>query len=414
VWPNYLEAASTDQPEPDRLTIDRLYSLPHLIGTAPSGFVWSPDSRQLAFVWNDSGFNFRDVWMIDIEDPELEPRRWTTMPQIERPTPDAFEDPVALAEAEENWEHDRGVSALAWHPDGSHLVVSFHGDLWQVSSHTEPQRLTETASPERQAAYSPDGALLTYIREGEIWTLDSSGQETRRTALAEPDLDLVGFHWSPDGAQLAILQQDETDVSLRGIPDYLTEETTLREVRRAYPGEAPVRRRLGVIEPTKSLIESDAVGWIDWGETEPDMVLGYRWSPDGRMIAIDTSDLYAKDRQIFIVDLEEGKALRPRRVARDLDPENETFYYWRIAWAKDSERLYFLSDRDEDYHVWAIDPSGDAEPQRWTQGAWAVAEMYPVDEGLVVMGNRGRPEERQIFHVAQYILRARRCRRSCC
>ena len=90
-------------------------------------------------------------------------------------------------------------------------------------------------------------------------------------------------------------------------------------------------------------------------------------------------------------------------MARDHDVENETFYFWRIAWSRDGGSLYFLSDRDEDYHVWAVEISGEPGPRearRLTHGAWAVAEMYPVEDGLVVVGNHGRAEERQIFHVA--------------
>ena len=47
----------------DELTLERLYSLPRLIGTAPTGIVWAPDSSRFAFLWNDEGTNFRDVWM---------------------------------------------------------------------------------------------------------------------------------------------------------------------------------------------------------------------------------------------------------------------------------------------------------------------------------------------------------------
>ena len=48
-------------------TIERLYSLPWLIGTQPKGFEWSPDSQQLAFLWNDDGGNFYDVWAADVK-----------------------------------------------------------------------------------------------------------------------------------------------------------------------------------------------------------------------------------------------------------------------------------------------------------------------------------------------------------
>ena len=45
------------------LTLERLYSLPWLIGTAPKGLAWAPDSGRLAFLWNDEGTSFYDVWI---------------------------------------------------------------------------------------------------------------------------------------------------------------------------------------------------------------------------------------------------------------------------------------------------------------------------------------------------------------
>ena len=51
----------------DRLTLDRLYSLPRIIGTAPTAIAWSPGSTRMAFLWNDEGTNFRDVWVADVE-----------------------------------------------------------------------------------------------------------------------------------------------------------------------------------------------------------------------------------------------------------------------------------------------------------------------------------------------------------
>ena len=63
--PVHLSGQSAPPSERDasKLTIDRLYSLPNLIGTAPRGFSWSADGRYLAFLWNDDGMNFHDVWI---------------------------------------------------------------------------------------------------------------------------------------------------------------------------------------------------------------------------------------------------------------------------------------------------------------------------------------------------------------
>ena len=394
------DVASTDLATTPQLTIERLYSLPHLIGTAPGGSAWSADGRYLAFLWNDEGFNFRDVWMIDVEDPVMQPRRMTSMPQTDRPDPAAFESELALAEAQEKWERDSGVAAVLWHPDGTRLLASFRGDLWLIVENTEPRQLTHTPLPELRPAYSAEGRDLAFLRDGDLWFQDSSLSETQKTDLTEPDLGIVDFSWSPDGSSIAILQMDERQVSLRGIPDYLAEETALVEVRRAYPGEAPVTQRLAVIDTGVESATSEDVRWIDWGENEPDMLLSYRWSPDGKWIAIDTSDLYAKDRRVFVVDTGAEGALTPRQVAQDLDPLNETFYFWRIDWSVDSQLLYFLSDREEDYHVHAVAPAGEGDPKRLTRGTWAVAEMFPVEGGLVVVGNRDSPEERHLFRVS--------------
>ena len=62
------------------MTIDRLYSLPSIIGTAPENPTWSPDSRRLAFLWNDAGMPFRDIWLTDAHGGK--PVRVTHMPQI--------------------------------------------------------------------------------------------------------------------------------------------------------------------------------------------------------------------------------------------------------------------------------------------------------------------------------------------
>ena len=49
-----------------QLSLDGLYSLPSLIGTAPTRPVWSGDGGKLAFLWNDRGYPARDLWIVDL------------------------------------------------------------------------------------------------------------------------------------------------------------------------------------------------------------------------------------------------------------------------------------------------------------------------------------------------------------
>ncbi len=372
--PTLGRVSSTTPQTAARLTLDRLYSLPNLIGTAPRGFAWSADGRHLAFLWNDEGRGFHDVWMLDVEDPDGAPERVTRMPHAGAPATES-DNPVAAVEADIRVERDRGVSSVVWHPDGRQMLVSFRGDLWLVAMHAEPRRLTETRAAEMQAAYSPDGDILAFLREGDLWLMVAAGPASaavRRTNIAGPDIRLAGFQWSSDGSRIAVLETDQREVTLRGIPDYLSEETRLVSVRRAYPGEESGGQRIGVVDATLAGTRGGGVEWIEMGAGpseggRPDMLLSYRWSPDGSRLAIDTSDLFAKDRRIFVADFDRDVAPAVRLLVREQEPLNETFYYWRIEWSADSRLLYFLSDRDEDYHVWAVAPTDPApRPVRLT------------------------------------------------
>ena len=180
--------------DPRRLTLDRLYSLPHLIGTAPARFAWSPDSSRVAFLWNDEGMGFRDVWVVPAARPDARPVRWTRLPQVESDAAD--QDPVSAAEARARRERDPGAVEVLWHPDGERLLVSFRGDLWLVREGEQPKRALENA---RQPAFSADGTHLAFLRRGDLWLATGEGASERRlTKLASDGVRTASFRWSPD------------------------------------------------------------------------------------------------------------------------------------------------------------------------------------------------------------------------
>jgi len=405
--PSPAQGQSGPPPETvPKLTLDRLYSLPNLIGTSPKGFAWSADGDHVAFLWNDEGRNLHDVWVLDVRDPRAEPQRVTRVPQVDA-SPADLADELAAAEATVRTEGDRGVSSVLWHPDGEQLLFSRGGDLWLVSPGSEPRRVTETPAGEAQVAFSPDGNSLAFLRGGDLWlapVADLTSDAVRRTNIAGSGVRLTSYKWSSDGSKIAVLEVDDRDVAVRGIPDYLGEETRLVEIRRAYPGEAAGGQRLGLVDVSRSGPGADDIQWISMSEGvgeggEPDMLLDYDWAPDGDWLAIDTSDLTAKDRRIFVMDVRSDAAAATLHV-REQEPLNETFYFWRIAWSTDSRMLYYLSDREQDYHVWSVVPSDPmAAPVQLTQGPWAVASMHPVEDGLIAVGNRGNAEERHLFRV---------------
>jgi dipeptidyl-peptidase-4 len=393
-----LPAAGLAQPAPLPADLDRFYSAPSLIGTAPRAATWSPDGRRLAFLWNTDGTNALDVFVADVA--TATPVRWSRLPPLPVPAGDttAWATSWVAQRAALAAELDGGVSAIAWHPDGTRLVATLRGDLFVVGPGEHQRRLTSTRAAEQRSAFAPraaaDGAArLAFVREGELWVAvlrgDSLVSERRLTALARDGVGVEQFAWAPDGRALALVEVDRTAIRLRGIPDYLGEETVMPMVRRAFPGEDSEHRRVGVVA-----VDSGAVRWLAIEGEPTDVLHGLAWSPDGTQLAIDWSDVFVKDRRLLVAERATG---RVRTLVREQEPANVSAE-WQIAWGPDGRGLYFTSDREDDYHVWYAPLAGGA-PRAITRGAWAVFGFTVTRAGIVAVTNRGRSEERQVDRV---------------
>lgn len=377
-----LHLPAQPAPVPD---IDRFYSLPSLIGTAPRGVAWAGDSRRLAFLWNDEGTNFLDVWVADVAGGP--PRRVTRMPHPAMPAPATD---YATLRARTAAEQDGGVSAVTWRPRRDELLVTFRGDLWRVpAAGGEPVNLTRTPGAESRATPSPDGGRVAYVRDGDLWTvaLDGGAVPVRVTTLAKDGVGVESFRWSRDGAHLALVETDRTAIRTRNIPDVLADEARMVPQRRAFPGEPSERRRVGVVDAG-----GGDVRWLTLGGDPMDVIHGYAWSPARDELAIDLSDVFVKDRRVLRADAATGAVTE---LVREREPRNVSAEWW-VDWAPDGDAVYFTSDREDDYHVWRVGRTGGA-PSRMTRGAFAVFQATVLPRGgVAAVANPGRPEERHL------------------
>jgi len=374
---------------PLRPSIERFYSSPSVIGTAPRSPVWSRDGKRVAFIWNDEGTQFGDVWVTDAAGAAA--RRVTRLPHaplVANPGPDFKAQRAAIAA-----ELDAGVSSVTWTADGTRVLFTFRGDLWVVAPGASPVRLTTTPAAERSMSLSPDGTRMAFLRDGNLVLAELRGDSLLAvapiTALARDGAGVESFAWAPDGRSLALVETDRTSIKRRIIADQLTDETTAPAVRRAFPGEPSELRRLGIVNAT-----GGDVRWLELGPERMDLIHGYEWSPNGSMLAVDKSDVFVKDRRILVADATTGTL---RELVREQEPLNVSAE-WQIEWAPDGSGVYFTSDREADYHVW-LTPVGGGAPRQITRGAWAVFGMQVTPGGLFVTTNDGRPEERHLLRV---------------
>lgn len=152
----------------------------------------SPDGRTIVYE------NDFDLWLLDVA-PGAEPRRITVDLSF-----DAQQSPVHYLTA-------RSVAdGFSVAPDGDHLAVDFHGEIFRVPVDPElGEKARITRSPWRQRAqlHSPDGKWLAYVsdetREEEVWVQELATGERRRLSTHESVKSELA--WSPDSRRLAFV-----------------------------------------------------------------------------------------------------------------------------------------------------------------------------------------------------------------
>jgi dipeptidyl-peptidase 4 len=372
--------------------LDRFYSAPSLIGTAPRNPVWSSDSRRVAFLWNTDGTNFLDVYVSDVG--TVAPTRWSNFP---RQTVTGDSTSWSTQRAAIAAELEGGVAAMAWLPDNQRLIAQFRGDLWLIAVGATPRQLTRTPGAESRlsvaSAKGGAGARLAFLRGGEAWVAtlagDSLVDERQVTQSVRGGVNIESALWSPDGTRLAVVEVDRAGIASRGIPDYLGEATVMPMIRRAFPGEDSEHRRIGIVA-----LDGTPTRWLALGGNATDVLHGIAWHPSGTQLAIDMSDVFVKDRRIVIADVATAAV---RTLVREQEPANVSAE-WQLAWATDGRGIYFTSDRAIDYHVWYA-PLDGAAARPITRGPWAVFGFTVTPRGVIVVTNEGRPEERHVARV---------------
>ena len=203
------------------LTVERVAQLPSIIGTAPASPTWSPDSRWIAFRWNESGWPFRDVYVVRADGTGL--KRLTDMQRTDpAPAPPAGASTDALA-AQAAARARGGVSEVQWLPDSRGLLFVSRGSVFRIGvDGGEPQKLG-AGDGVSDIALSPDGSSLAFLRDGDIWlwALEAAPTAERLTTLGVEGIgrvplgtynradvevgtgvwgaDWPPFAWSPDG-----------------------------------------------------------------------------------------------------------------------------------------------------------------------------------------------------------------------
>ncbi len=383
-----LVGPTTDAGQEPALTIARIVSQPSITGTAPSAPSWSPDSQHLAFLWNDSGFASRDIWIVGGNGSGL--RRLT------RQTEGAG-----------------GVRGFVWTPDGAALVYLRSDDVWRVpATGGDEERLTETGGGKNALAVSPDGHYASFLQEGDLWLLDlGAGTLTRATHIGVPSISSVPLGrynrpdveigpyvwggpthaWSPDSRTVAVHYVDRRHMRTVPFPYYLAEETLVNNLRRGYPGDPNEHRTIGFYG-----VESGELTLLDLPDPTANRIVDFSWSSDGILLLDRESDTTI-ERWLHIVDPATG------RLEQIWHDSRETRIYTSIAsaWHPDGVRVVFLSDLGDRYGLYLLTP-GEHSPNLLTNGLFDVTGpplVVSAAGAIFYQSNEPSPYERHVFRI---------------
>ena len=357
----------------------RTMSLPKLSGTAPTRPVWSPDGSMLAFLWNDSGQTFRDIWVVPASGQRPE--------QITR-----FANSVSAAAAEaDDWAssetslvrlHTRanaranpGIAEIVWDADGSGLYFTYNGNVHYISTTTgDYRRLTTDGGRKSHLRVSPDGAYLSFLGNGDLWLHRfEGGYLVKATDVGKPsiskvpggrfndlDAEFASYEWSSDSRYIALHYIDRQSVSIMPIPSYLSgPEPILNEVRRAYPGQLDAVKKIGVYA-----VSDGQVRYLPFPEPILRNILSFEWSPVDNVLLVEQESDEGEYRWLYVADVE-SPFEEPEPLYQDHRPKR-IYSVFTSHWSNDGRRIIFVDDNGGYYRLSYVPASGGRERQLTT------------------------------------------------
>lgn len=361
---------------PPAFDLDKLYSIPSIIGTTPEGANWSADGSRVAFLWNDEGRTFRDVWAYSIKTQKMK----------------------MLTDQAKSFASDQvhsGISEVIWlEQHGNQIVYVLDNQLFMQNSEGVSKQIEADKGSIRKLARSPDGKHLSFVSDGALWVRSSDisvNDSTRKIVDRDnPKAGVQSYQWSVDSSSLVFQITDISFLPERDIYYYADGGLQVHHVSRAFPGDETAHFKIGVIKLGS--------GDIQFYPRPDDKhhIWDYALSEDGRSLFINSSDTLAKRHIVYTYDVASGsrEIFYKEYDAKHLRPD------WKVAWAPNDEGLIILTDRDGYLHLYHQRTAG-AEPKAITSGKWEISDFKtdPENGWIYFLANKSQLAERQIYRV---------------
>jgi dipeptidyl-peptidase-4 len=329
------------------MTLREMFTRPLIYGTDPGSLKWSPDSKTLAFLWNEEGEPYKDIYVSHFDHPEklIKLTDCSSIKPLPIEDDERPEEDVDYSEVMQ-----RGVTEFDWLVrDGkTEIVYLCRGNLFRVSvDGGESLRITKSSQGVGQVKITQESRLIGFLMNSNLWAYDTSnGSLSQLTYFSKSHVSVTDYRWSPDSNRAVVGISDTSMFETIKMPDYSPEkEVKINELRRNNAGKPREKVRLGIVstEGGKTSfiripgVQSKEEKKIDTGDEI--WIHGMTWTPDGSRLLVTYTGDGKLDWHLFAV--EPGKESEPV----ELFTENvEPWADWAFpASSPDSKYAYYAS-----------------------------------------------------------------------
>lgn len=391
----------------EKLTIDRIYSDPALVGPTPRGVKISPDGARVTFLrGKPQDQDQMDLWEYNLADntTRLLVDSTRLMPQAEElsDAQKAQRERMRIASL-------KGIVSYRWAPDATKLLFPLGGQLYLYDLAAKPDEAVRSLTPKDaeiiDAQVAPSGRYVSFVSAQNLWVVDlktglnhrltSDGKDTIHNGeaefVAQEEMDrFSGYWWSPTGEWIAFERYDESAVPLVQRFEIQPDRTDVTEQRYPAAGQPNVNVQLGLIRPG-----GGKPRWIDLGKNADIYLARVNWTADGKAVVFQRQSRDQRTLELVHVDVDTLK-------------QTVLLTETSKTWISLNDDLHFLERQNA--FVWASERSGrkhlylygmdGKEKVALSSGDWQVDRLHAVDEeaGVAyVSGNKDHPLDKQVY-----------------
>ena len=370
-----IQGSALEDASNSSLDLNEIYALPNMIGTDPKGAVWSADNSQIAFLWNDKGRNFRDVWTYDVNTGKKQ----------------KLTNHDAEGKAKEL---DQGVSQIIWLENKSaSLAYTLKGSLYAYGSKGTRQ-IEGNISGVRSLSLSPNRDIIAFTADGNLMIraadVDDKTPAKLLVKFDEQKKFVQSFQWSADSRNIVFQSTDMSGMTTRDIHYYANQDIQVDTVIRAFPGGDTARMVVGIVN-----VLYTQPNYFE-RPNDMDYIWDYGLSADGDSLFINSSDDRVKHHTIYMYNLRSGK----REVFHEEHDPKNLRANWRAAWAPNDDGLIMLTDIDGYLHLYHK-KTATSKPRAITKGPWEIASFKVDTKGSQVyfIANKSSQPEQLLYRV---------------